>query len=83
MIQFQNFYLCYSQSIQLLIDLLTCIGIISLLLYYQPIGALTIFVSVGIPVYLFYSFTKKRLGIKGEEREFHEDQRIQIIQRIL
>ena len=75
-----SFSAVISQSIQFLIDLLTCIGIVALLLYYQPIGALTIFVSVGIPVYLFYSFTKKRLGIKGKEREFHEDQRIHYIQ---
>ena len=49
-----------SQSIQFLIDLMTCFGIVVLLLYYQPLGALTIFVSVGIPVFLFYLFTKKR-----------------------
>ena len=64
--------------ISLLAESLVLLGIISVLLYIEPIGALVCFLVISIAALIFYSLTKKNIGLAGKSRTLHDSRRIQV-----
>jgi len=65
----------------LLTELLVLIGIGSMLLYFEPVGALIVITIFGLAGYIFFKMTNMRLLRWGEARQFYDGQRIQHIQQ--
>ena len=65
-------------SINLLAESLVLLGIISVLLYIEPIGALVCFLVISISALIFYGLTKKSIGLAGKSRTLHDSRRIQV-----
>lgn len=57
------------------------LGIGTLLLLVEPVGALLVAVVVGGAAWTFYRFTRARVGQWGKARQLHEGMRIQQIQQ--
>ncbi|MDB5526926.1 MAG: ATPase [Devosia sp.] len=57
------------------------IGLIMLLIVLEPVGAITVMLVLGAAGYLFLVVTRSRLKRWGEQRQFHEGQRIQHLQQ--
>ena len=57
------------------------IGLVCLLLIIEPLGAVTVVMVLGISGLLFYRMMRNRLLRWGEERQYHEGQRIQHLQQ--
>lgn len=64
--------------INLLAESLVLLGIISVLLYVEPIGALVCFLVISISALIFYGLTKKSIGLIGKSRTLHDSKRIQV-----
>jgi len=60
---------------------LVLVGIGSLLMLIEPIGALLVMLTIGFAGYLFHRATRMRLLRWGEAREHHEGMRIQHLQQ--
>jgi len=65
----------------LMTEILVVIGIVSLLIVTEPIGALVVIVTFLTSSYFFQHYTKKRLSNWGEKRHFYEGQRIKYLQQ--
>ena len=57
------------------------IGILSLLIIYEPIGTLITSIFIFISGYLFYSGVQSRASKWGEERKYHEGMKLQWLQQ--
>jgi len=57
------------------------IGIVALLLFVEPIGALIVVSSLGLAAWLFQRAVRNYLLSLGEGRQFHEGMRIQHLQQ--
>ena len=67
----------------LLIDLMVVIGLFSLLLYFEPFGAIASILVVGSSGILFNTATKSKVVAWGRERRLHETARLQHMQQAL
>jgi len=56
-------------------------GITVLLLSVEPIGAVVVVVVLGVAGFIFYSVTRKHIGLWGKARQLHEGLRIQHLQQ--
>lgn len=65
----------------LLAELLVMAGIVALLFFVEPIGAMIVIVTLGATGLGFYRFAKTRLTRWGTERQFHEGKRLQHMQQ--
>jgi ATP-binding cassette, subfamily B, bacterial PglK len=69
-------------SIQMLVaELMVLIGIATLLLLVEPLGALIVVVVLGTAAWGFHRITRKRISHWGVERQFHDGLRIQHLQQ--
>lgn len=62
-------------------ECLVIIGIIGLLLVYEPIGTFIVFLTLTIPVGLMYWFMRHRLLNWGVKRQFHEGAQLKHLQQ--
>jgi ABC-type multidrug transport system fused ATPase/permease subunit len=62
-------------------EILVLIGIVGLLLYAEPLGALLVGGALTLAAYSFHHFTKDRILRWGGARQYHEGQRIQRLQQ--
>lgn len=62
-------------------ETLVLIGIVALLIYAEPMGALLVGGTLGLASYIFYQLTKERILRWGGARQYHEGQRIQRLQQ--
>lgn len=60
---------------------LVLLGISSLLLFVEPVGAVVVIATMGLSGFLFYQLFKTRLVKWGKARQVHEGQRLQHIQQ--
>ena len=68
-------------TLVLVTEILVVIGISSLLIITEPLGAAVIIIIFLIFSYVFHIYTKKHLHKWGVKRHFHEGQRIKHIQQ--
>ncbi|MBU1012581.1 MAG: ABC transporter ATP-binding protein/permease [Bacteroidetes bacterium] len=69
-----------SNAISLLTDGLVTIGIVSLLLMFEPIGTIIVMLILGIATLIFYRITRSKIIRWGEIRQLYEGFRIQNLQ---
>ena len=76
-----------ANSIDLLMILLSefmiLLGIVTFLLYYQPMPALISLTTFLLAAYFFYHFTKKKILLLGEDRKIFEERRLNFLNQIL
>ena len=65
----------------LITEILVVIGICTLLIITEPVGALVIIITFIISGYYFHRYTKKHLSNWGTKRHFFEGQRIKYLQQ--
>ena len=65
----------------LISECMVLIGVIALLLYAEPLGAVLVGGSLGFAGYVFYRLTHKRILQWGAARHHHEGQRLQCLQQ--
>ena len=70
-----------TSSLMLITEFMVLIGIIILLLFVEPLGALTVAVMLGLTSWCFYQVTRKRISKWGKERQFHDGLRIKHLQQ--
>ena len=70
-----------SGAMTLLTELLVLLGIASLLIAVEPVGALLVVSTLGLASWGFSGFTRDRILKWGEARQSHEGQRIQHLQQ--
>ena len=70
-----------SNVMSLLAEGLVLLGIISLMLVVEPLGALIVVSVLGIAAWGFYHFTRKHIIHWGKARQYHEGLRIQHLQQ--
>ena len=68
-------------SLVLLSEILVVIGIASLLIITEPVGAFVVILTFVSFSYLFQNYSKKHLSIWGEKRHFYEGERIKYLQQ--
>lgn len=69
------------QALLLLTELLVLCGILALLLYVEPLGALVVGVALAGAAWGFHRLSRNYLVRWGFERQYHEGKRIQHIQQ--
>lgn len=69
------------QLITLVAETLVLMGILSFLIYVQPLAALTSMIIVIAAASLFYFSTRSRVLLWGEQRQYHDGLRIQHLQQ--
>ena len=62
-------------------EIFVLIGVISVLLYVQPVSTLVIASALFLSLYLYQFFTKGYMLQWGKERQYHEGKRIQFLQQ--
>ena len=67
--------------LDLMSENLVFIGIITLLIFVEPIGTIVVLITLGICGFIFYYFSKNSILRWGEMRQFHDGNRIQHIQQ--
>lgn len=65
----------------LLTEILVLIGICTLLIYVEPLGALMLVGVLALALWIFHRFTRNHLLRWGKERQFHEGLRVQHVQQ--
>ncbi len=58
-------------------DLAVIFAILMLLFYFEPTGTFVLVATIGCAIFIFQRLIKLRLKIWGNERQYHEGQRIQ------
>jgi ABC-type multidrug transport system fused ATPase/permease subunit len=74
---FVNVILSY---LRILTELFVIAGIALLLFYVQPVGTTFVILSFGIAGWILNRFTRNRIKLWGEQRQYHDGLRIQKIQ---
>ena len=69
-----------SSFISLLTDSLVTLGIVFLLMMFEPLGTMIVMLILGLATWLFYRITRSRIIRWGEARQLHEGFRIQNLQ---
>ena len=70
-----------SAAMILLTEILALLGIVILLLFIEPVGAIITAITIGLVSLLFYYFTRGYILKWGKERQYHEGMRIQHLQQ--
>lgn len=70
-----------NNSLNILTEALVLIGIASLLLLVEPVGALIVASILGVIAWAFYRGNRARISQWGEARQYHEGLRIQHLQQ--
>ncbi len=70
-----------SAAMILLTETLVLLGIIVLLLFIEPVGAIITAITIGLVSLLFYYFTRGYILKWGKARQYHEGMRIQHLQQ--
>lgn len=70
-----------NQAMVLLTDLSMLISILFLLIFVEPLGAISSFLTFSFFGYLFYGFSRKYLSKWGEQRQIHETLGIKHLQQ--
>jgi ATP-binding cassette, subfamily B, bacterial PglK len=60
---------------------LVFIGIVILLFFIEPLGALIVIISLGVITKLILAFTARHIKKWGKERQYHDGQRMQHLQQ--
>ena len=68
-------------GILLITEGLVLLGIASLLIVVQPVGALVVAFVMGVAVWAFHRRTRDRIAAWGEARQYHDGLRIQHLQQ--
>lgn len=68
-------------AMTLITELLVMIGIATLLIMVEPMGALLVVLTLGLTGFSFHKFSKARLMRWGRARQYHEGMRIQHLQQ--
>ena len=68
-------------SLVLLSEILVVVGIASLLIITEPVGAFVVILTFVSFSYLFQNYSKKRLSTWGEKSHFYEGERIKYLQQ--
>lgn len=68
-------------GLNLLTELLVAAGIVVLLLFVEPWGALLALGILAVPAWMFHRFTNRRITQWGQARQMHEGMRIQHLQQ--
>lgn len=68
-------------AMTLLTELLVLVGLCSLLLLVEPLGALIVVSVLGVATWGFYRLTRARIACWGEARQMHEGMRLQHLQQ--
>jgi ABC-type multidrug transport system fused ATPase/permease subunit len=69
-------------SAQILVaELMVLVGITTLLLLVEPLGALIVTIVFGGAGCVYHHFTRKHISIWGKERQFHDGLRLQHLQQ--
>jgi ABC-type multidrug transport system fused ATPase/permease subunit len=68
-------------GMQLLAELVVLVGIVSLLLFIEPLGTLLLLIVLVIFGFIFIRVTKRRGHYWGVARQFHDGKRVQHIQQ--
>ena len=74
---FVNVLLSY---LRILTEVFVIAGIALLLFYVQPVGTTFVILSFGLAGWVLMRFTRNRIKLWGEQRQFHDGLRIQKIQ---
>ena len=70
----------FLSAMVLITESLVVAGVTALLVWIEPVGAILIVSALGMVTYLFNAVTKKNIMIWGEQRQYHDGQRIQSLQ---
>ncbi len=70
-----------SATLSLITEALLLIGVVALLLVFEPLPALILIVSMSVFTFVFHYFTKNRLLQWGKDRQFLEGKCIQYLQQ--
>jgi ABC-type multidrug transport system fused ATPase/permease subunit len=65
----------------LLTEILVLIGICTLLIYTEPLGAMMLVSVLGLALWVFHRLTRNHLVRWGKARQFHEGLRVQHVQQ--
>jgi len=57
-------------------ETLILLGLAIVLLVVQPVGSIAVVSTMGLAGYFFHRFTRKFAGIWGQERQFHDGERL-------
>ncbi len=76
-----NFSTAIGSIITLISELFVILGILILLLFVEPIGAISIITILSIFAWLFYYLLRNRILRWGELRRYHDGMRIQHVQQ--
>ena len=69
-----------SNAISILTDGLVALGIVALLMIFEPLGTIIVILFLGLATLFFYRLTRKHIIQWGETRQIHEGFRIQNLQ---
>jgi ABC-type multidrug transport system fused ATPase/permease subunit len=72
---------CLNSIVIIFTESLVLMGIIALLFYLEPYGALIVVTALGIITKLILSFTKKMIKDWAKQRQFHDGKKIQHLQQ--
>lgn len=67
----------------ILSEFFVVIGLLFLLFFYEPLGALIVFTFLIITSISFYAFMRKKIASWGGERQVYDERRLKSIQEIL
>jgi len=70
----------FLSAMVLITESLVVAGVTALLVWIEPVGAILIVSALGMVTYLFNAVTKKNIMSWGEQRQYHDGQRIQSLQ---
>ena len=70
-----------SAACLLVTESLVLLGLATLLLLAEPVGAVVVVLTLGLSGFAFYTLARKRILHWGEARQFHEVQRLQRLQQ--
>jgi ABC-type multidrug transport system fused ATPase/permease subunit len=70
-----------TSAVTLISESLVLVGIVALLLYFEPIGAVFVGCSMAVAGYAFYRLTHERILHWGRARQHHEGRRLQSLQQ--
>jgi ATP-binding cassette, subfamily B, bacterial PglK len=65
----------------LITELFVILGLTSMLLFVEPVGTLVIIFIIGGFLWIFQRFSRNKLLLWGEERQYYEGRRIKLLQQ--
>lgn len=65
----------------LITESLVVVGLASLLLIAEPIGAVAVVITLGSAAIIFHKFTRRKVTSLGTSRQFHDRLKLQHLQQ--